>query len=67
MNAAQKKDLLRQKISAGVKAAGASALAEHRRAGRLVAIWRNGRVCMVLPEIPSPPAAMMLQDKPDKT
>ena len=63
MNAEKKKDL-RQKINAGVKAAVASALEEHRRAGRLVAIWRNGHVHIVSPEIPTPEAAMTLQDKP---
>lgn len=65
MNAEKKKDL-RQKINAGVKAAVASALAEHRRAGRLVAIWQNGRVRVVLPEMPSPEAAMMLREKPNE-
>ena len=63
MNAEKKKDL-RQKINAGVKAAVASALAEHRRAGRMVAIWQNGRVRIVPPEVPALGAAMMLQDKP---
>ena len=62
MNAEKKKDL-RQKITAGVKAAVASALEEHRRAGRRVAIWQNGQVRIVPPELPSPEAAMMLQDK----
>jgi hypothetical protein len=66
MNAEEKKDL-RQKINAGVKAAVAAALEEHRRAGRLVAIWKNGRVCIVLPEMPSPEAAMMLRDNPNET
>jgi hypothetical protein len=47
-----------------VKTAVASALEEHRRAGRLVAIWQNGGVRIVLPEIPSPEAVMSLQDKP---
>jgi hypothetical protein len=63
MNAAKRKDL-RQEITAGVKAAVASALEEHRRAGRRVAIWQNGRVRIVPPEVPSPEAAMSLQDKP---
>jgi hypothetical protein len=63
MNAEKKKDL-RQKITAGVKTAVASALEEHRRAGRLVAIWQNGGVRIVPPEIPSPEAVMSLQDKP---
>ena len=63
MNAEKKKDL-RQKINAGVKAAVAAALAEHRRAGRLVAIWQHGRVRIVPPEVPSLETAMMLQDKP---
>ena len=66
MNAEKKKDL-RQKINAGVKAAVASALEEHRRAGRLVAIWQNGRVRIVRPEMPTPEAAMMLRDKPSET
>ena len=65
MNAEKKKDL-RQKINAGVKAAVASALEEHRRAGRLVAIWQNGRVRVVPPEVPSPESAMMLRDKPNE-
>jgi hypothetical protein len=60
MNAEKKKDL-RQKINAGVKAAVATALAEHRRAGRLVAIWQNGRVHIVPPEVPSLEPAMILQ------
>jgi hypothetical protein len=64
MNAEKRKDL-RQKINAGVKAAVAAALAEHGRAGRLVAIWQNGRVRVVPPEVPSLEAAKMLQDKPE--
>jgi hypothetical protein len=63
MNVEKKRDL-RQKINAGVKAAVASALAEHRRAGRRVAIWQNGRVHIVPPEVPSLETAMMLQEKP---
>ena len=43
MNAEQKSEL-RRKIDAGVKAAVAAALEEHRRAGRLVAVLRAGRV-----------------------
>ena len=66
MNVEKKKDL-RQKINAGVKAAVASALEEHRRAGRLVAIWQNGRVHIVPPETPSLEMDMMLQDKPKGT
>jgi hypothetical protein len=64
MNAEKKKDL-RQKITAGIKAAVASALEEHRRAGRPVAIWQNGRVRLVLPQVPSPQPAMMLRENPD--
>ena len=66
MNAEKKKDL-RQKINAGVKADVTAALAEHRRAGRLVAIWQNGRVRVVPPEVPSLDAAMRLEDKPKPT
>jgi len=50
---------LRDKITAGVKAAVASALEEHRRAGRRVAIWRDGQVQLVLPPPPQ-------QDKLDE-
>ena len=46
----QKKTELRQKIDAGVKAAIAAALEEHRRAGRPVAVIRGGRVVIALPE-----------------
>ena len=44
------KKRLRQKIHARLKAAIAGALAEHRRAGRKVAIWSKGRVMLVIPE-----------------
>jgi hypothetical protein len=64
MNAEKKNDL-RQKITAGVKAAVAAALEEHRRAGRRVAIWQNGRVRIVAPEVPSPEPACVLHDKPN--
>jgi hypothetical protein len=62
MNASEKKDI-GDKITAGVEAAVAEALEEHRKAGRKVAIWRDGRVQLVLPDPPSQEPAMM-QDKP---
>ncbi|HZM03626.1 MAG TPA: hypothetical protein VFC44_11505 [Candidatus Saccharimonadales bacterium] len=64
MNAEQKK-VLREKTNAGVKAAVASALEEHRRAGRKVAIWRDGRVQLVLPPPPQQGSAAS-RDKSDE-
>ena len=61
---AEKRKNLRQKINDGVKAAVASALAEHRLAGRSVAVWQHGRVRVVPPEVPAYSGAMVLQDKP---
>ena len=64
MNAEQKK-VLREKTNAGVKAAVASALEEHRRAGRRVAIWLDGRVQLVLPPPPQQ-ESLASRDKPDE-
>jgi ABC-type proline/glycine betaine transport system ATPase subunit len=41
---------LKQKIEAGVKASIAVALAEHKRLGHSIAIWRDGAVVTVAPE-----------------
>lgn len=41
---------MRRKIDAGIRASIALALEEHRRAGRKVVIWRDGRVIEILPE-----------------
>jgi hypothetical protein len=41
---------LKQKIEAGVKAAIAVALAEHKRQGHSIAIWRDGAVVIVPPQ-----------------
>jgi hypothetical protein len=41
---------LRQKIDAGVKTAVASALEEHRRAGRSVVVWEQGKVATLRPD-----------------
>jgi hypothetical protein len=49
MTADKAKDL-RQKIDAGVKTAVASALEEHRRAGRSVVVWKQGRVTTLRPD-----------------
>ncbi|MBL8898528.1 MAG: hypothetical protein JNM84_12905 [Planctomycetes bacterium] len=49
MNEAERAALGR-KIDAGIRASIALALEEHRRAGRTVAIWRDGRVVEILPE-----------------
>ena len=40
----------RQKIDAGVKTAVASALEEHRRAGRSVVVWNQGKVVTMRPD-----------------
>jgi len=42
---------LRQKIDAGVKIAVASALEEHRRAGRSIAVWKHGKVVTIHPDV----------------
>ena len=39
-----------QKIDAGVKAGAALALDEHRRMGRSIAIWQDGRVVILTGE-----------------
>lgn len=41
---------LRQKIDAGVKTAVATALEEHRRAGRSVVVWKQGKVATIRPD-----------------
>lgn len=47
---ADKAKELRQKIDAGVKTAVASALEEHRRAGRSVVVWKQGKVVTIRPD-----------------
>ena len=47
---AEELKVLRQKIDAGLKAAVALALEEHRRAGRSVVIWKDGKVTTLTPE-----------------
>jgi hypothetical protein len=37
-------------VEAGVKAGVAKALAEHKRMGRSIAIWRDGKVVILPPE-----------------
>jgi hypothetical protein len=54
---------LRDKITAGLKAGVALALEEHRRAGRKVAIWKDGRVQLVLPDPPVQESCAVLNDK----
>lgn len=63
MNAEQKRRL-RQKIDAGVRAAVAAALEEHRRAGRRVAILRSGRVVLAMPEISEFSDALVMREEP---
>ena len=61
---AQKKSELRRKIDAGVKAAVAAALEEHRRAGRLVAVLRAGRVVVAPAEPQLSAEALALREEP---
>lgn len=56
--------LLRGKIDAGLKAAVAAALDEHRRAGRLVPTWRNGKIVHVLPPPPASDSLSLREDAP---
>ncbi|MEJ7615798.1 MAG: hypothetical protein WKF30_02220 [Pyrinomonadaceae bacterium] len=49
MTTAEKEELQR-KIAKGVKFSIAMALEEHKRMGRSIAIWRDGRVVIVPPE-----------------
>ena len=41
---------LREPIHAGVKAAIAEAIETHRKAGRSIVIWRDGKVVAIPPE-----------------
>lgn len=54
---------LQDKITAGVKAGVAAALEEHRRAGRTVAVWQDGKVKMVIPAAPDD----LLKEKPSRS
>ena len=47
---ADKEKELHEKIDAGVKAGVALAIEEHRRAGRSIVVWRDGKVVWVPPE-----------------
>jgi hypothetical protein len=47
---AEKAKELREKIDAGVKHAVALALDEHRRAGRSIVVWREGKVVTLRPD-----------------
>jgi len=46
----EEKDDWERRIDAGIKAGVASALEEHRRAGRAIVVWKNGKVALVPPE-----------------
>jgi len=41
---------LGQRIDAGVKAAVAEAIEEHRRMGRSIVIWRDGQIVWLTPD-----------------
>ena len=63
---ADKKFQLRRQIDMGLKAAVAQALEEHRRAGRPVAILREGRIVLTLPETRDPTGSWVLREEPSK-
>jgi hypothetical protein len=60
----EERNRLAEKIDAGLKFAIATALEEHRRAGRLVAIMREGRVVLVVPEPAWPESTSALREQP---
>ncbi len=43
-------DILSKKIDLGVRRGAARALAEHKKAGRPIYVWRDGRVVKIPPE-----------------
>ena len=43
-----------ERIDRGIKRGVANALAEHRKAGEKVAIWRNGKIVEILPPAKTP-------------
>ena len=49
MKPKQGKDLARR-IDLGVRLAVAGALAEHKQAGRSIAVWEDGRIVIIPPE-----------------
>lgn len=53
---------LHQKVEAGIKAAVAHALEEHRRAGRPIAVWQDGKVAII--PVPEPSSALVLKEEP---
>jgi hypothetical protein len=61
---AREKGELRLKIDAGVKAAVAAALEEHRRSGQLVAVLRAGRVVVAPAEPQLSAEALALREGP---
>ncbi|MBK9384830.1 MAG: hypothetical protein IPN34_08455 [Planctomycetes bacterium] len=63
MNEAERAAIGR-KIDAGIRASIALALEEHRRAGRTVAIWRDGRVVEILPEPQEDGASGAVREEP---
>jgi urease gamma subunit len=63
MNAEQRRRL-RQKIDAGMKAAVAAALEEHRRAGRPVAVLRAGRVVLAQPDVIESFGSLVAREEP---
>ena len=63
---AQRRNLLRRKIDAGVKTEVAAVLPEHRRAGHLVAIQRAGHVVLAPPKPSDAKDALILREEPPK-
>lgn len=61
----EERKTLRARIDLGIKAAIATALEEHRRAGRKVAIWRDGQVVQIIP--PATADSMAVREEPPES
>ena len=57
---------LERQIEAGVRAGVRKALEEHRRAGRKVAIWKDGQVVLVDPPAAEETDSLALREEPPK-
>jgi hypothetical protein len=61
----EQKAQLRKKIDLGVRASIASALEEHAKAGRKVAIWRDNRIEQLIPRMaPASGTSIIREDPP---
>jgi hypothetical protein len=56
-------DGLFKRIDIGIRRGAAKALAEHKRSGRCIVIWENGRVVKIPPEEIQVPEEYIEKDK----